>query len=1163
MSKRKDRKASSRRREQRRAERSRRDRGPSGKVSRTAGVALSFDVAGLRQRPLRSIPHELARLIAADPLRALGHDPFPRDPKEIVGPLPGAISKVSRELTYASAVLRSFGRRLQEFEQLRQEFEIAFLTGHYSNARNALTSISGTFGASLWHIHARLLLAEYELGFAANRETLRELTPPNKGLPALFAHYFSKRVERQLSYPSYETSFEHDFRTLQKDRPTQDALAWIRFRLNPPSATSPSTLAYALWRDLSLPVIDIFHGFTRIARALAAEPTEHSSLSEAISRIGERLDSPLLRPLGAYLHPAATPSSALPPELLAALDAYTAGNYAGAVDLAHDLLKKQPHALDLYELAVTASIHAGRELANPFAPQTVAHELYETMGAILRRTERSQEAVQHLLKLSCVLDGLHSGAQVLALAHTYRTPVQRTTGDRLSHLATPHLSPRFSRLYSRQSAAHAYLARLSQSRPESPSIQLFSHLLGRAGYETMPPVPRHRSLKYNAEALLLAGKPAEAAAVYANLLDESADNPLLCETAVLGLLEAHLAAGHLREAAMTFLKHFFAAPRLLTFFRREQLVEAHEAAKAPFDTIAWPILYWLKYSDEPHSRNRSRIYAAYASFLDAIGFERPSQIQREVLVHDERDAYIFFLRHVCAPEVMDFSPVFSSTEELENERVAICQLLSDADARNSEAYAREISHLAQAAMIRRAIQYLDESKIHIDVAGIARSLDASFRERYRRYVILSSLTQELRETLRLEGVALKPDENMVVVSDATVEQFKELFDVIKTRFLSSNEYGLDSYLSVRIRHGTLSGQIRSLFEREQLITRKSKGDGVYDWNAFWTESVFQQFGPPVVVAANERLRDFSRRIDDIIDRVKNQWIQIRGPEKREGLFDFDFTPDEVQTVYVDALLRQTYDGFLEEIFKALLVRTEASLLAVRQRIFEELQPALTTALDTLCKEAFAIEDELRHSAFGSAIMRARTSIQNEIETLASWFKAADVKGLVSFDFQLLADTAVFVIRRCFPSVSFACHVLVDSDAKIQGDRFGTFVDVMFILLENAVKHSQSREVRATLSIAGDGREGASITVTNVLGPSVDLPTITEHVRRLNAYSFRSGDELVRSEGGTGYRKLHKLVGHDLERKTAYTISVMLPDERVFSVMVRMSLDGLRHEDTGN
>jgi len=69
------------------------------------------------------------------------------------------------------------------------------------------------------------------------------------------------------------------------------------------------------------------------------------------------------------------------------------------------------------------------------------------------------------------------------------------------------------------------------------------------------------------------------------------------------------------------------------------------------------------------------------------------------------------------------------------------------------------------------------------------------------------------------------------------ELFEQLFMIIRDQFLFNPKYGLDIYLSTRIRHGTLVNRLRNHFEDNHLVTNKSNER--YLPNVYWTENFFK------------------------------------------------------------------------------------------------------------------------------------------------------------------------------------------------------------------------------------------------------------------------------------------------------------------------------------
>src|SRR5262249_8674965 len=148
--------------------------------------------------------------------------------------------------------------------------------------------------------------------------------------------------------------------------------------------------------------------------------------------------------------------------------------------------------------------------------------------------------------------------------------------------------------------------------------------------------------------------------------------------------------------------------------------------------------------------------------------------------------------------------------------------LSDlAPDRRSE-FATEIAHLRRAAAMRELSTRSSQTKIFVDTEKITESLSDAFKDRVGRCLAYTQqLTQNLRRSLKSVGIDLaKIGRAPVLYIDSSFEMFRDIFKDLTYEFISSNEWGLDSNLSQRIRHGTLSGKIRELFERRNLITLK-------------------------------------------------------------------------------------------------------------------------------------------------------------------------------------------------------------------------------------------------------------------------------------------------------------------------------------------------------
>ena len=78
----------------------------------------------------------------------------------------------------------------------------------------------------------------------------------------------------------------------------------------------------------------------------------------------------------------------------------------------------------------------------------------------------------------------------------------------------------------------------------------------------------------------------------------------------------------------------------------------------------------------------------------------------------------------------------------------------------------------------------------------------------------------LRQTIEITKALMEEiDNSRIFIIDEGFRLFKQVFEDLKTQFLSSNKYGLDANLSQRIRHGTLAGALRARTNARNNLSR--------------------------------------------------------------------------------------------------------------------------------------------------------------------------------------------------------------------------------------------------------------------------------------------------------------------------------------------------------
>src|SRR4029077_15834460 len=92
----------------------------------------------------------------------------------------------------------------------------------------------------------------------------------------------------------------------------------------------------------------------------------------------------------------------------------------------------------------------------------------------------------------------------------------------------------------------------------------------------------------------------------------------------------------------------------------------------------------------------------------------------------------FVLRNLAVPDVLDSSLWYDNLEDVERERLKVCEWLLELDELNRDVYKGEIAAINRAASMRELTHKVDSSKIFVDTEAIRRTLPDSFADRVIR-----------------------------------------------------------------------------------------------------------------------------------------------------------------------------------------------------------------------------------------------------------------------------------------------------------------------------------------------------------------------------------------------------------------------------------------------
>lgn len=530
-----------------------------------------------------------------------------------------------------------------------------------------------------------------------------------------------------------------------------------------------------------------------------------------------------------------------------------------------------------------------------------------------------------------------------------------------------------------------------------------------------------------------------------------------------------------------------------------------------------------------------------------------------------RPMSLYFLEYICTQDVMKLSFIFVSKKEVEDCRLSVCSYLINENV-SKEVLVNEIKIITTEQEIRKGVSQIDRHRINSDISSFKDSRSKSFREVFSQYISIKedfdvrTGDEFFMETLskNFEGVPMS-DWHKINVLNLPIQnvknlKFYKLVDSLTHEF-TLGEKGLNSYLSTRIRHGFLPNAFRKNVSKENLLSKPAKNKN-YDENHYWKSELDLNAKDWKVV--NNALSVFSTEYEEIISDINNNWLQItcsdrqldslsEVDEKASALFNYKINPTE--TYMLQRLLHDnTYDSFIKIITAWLWMRTAVNLEIVRNEILntasQRIKASYSKLYESISNSTTNIDDV---SILLDSVSRSRDGLNSLLKTVAMWFIRTEVDEIDEF----IVDTAIIIAER---SANIVIEKNIDTvnDYKIKGHFLSSFVDIFYILFENAVSKSNLKKQDLKINVLITNELGNLII--KVVNNCSFESTASKANKDLIYYneSIENGmmqKEVLQAEGGTGLFKISTILATDF--KNDHSFQFYYNSDKEFEVIITM------------
>lgn len=576
-------------------------------------------------------------------------------------------------------------------------------------------------------------------------------------------------------------------------------------------------------------------------------------------------------------------------------------------------------------------------------------------------------------------------------------------------------------------------------------------------------------------------------------------------------------------------------------------------------------LYFL--SEASGGSDDRRLLYAYEDYLSTKKATKPSQLLFDGLDMTNPLA-LFYLRFVCSLETMTNSIAFESNQEVEEERLRVLANLITRDPVNTESYDVEIEEISKRQAVNAVISRVEQSKIYVDVESIKDWAEEEIRPTFVRY------TRYLQSGIGLDDHGLSDDLIAKILRNETVAQeiwsetpsneaYKVLVDMLRrvmTKFFFDSLHGLDSYLSVRIRHGAISSLLREPFSQYDIITQKITGADEYELNQSWSE-IWSDDGD-AQGQLNQALTKFSQNIDSLIEEVSREYIQIKSDDHPQGLIAAILNNVQVRIVASQLRADTSLDEFLDVALDAFWSITEHGLGNVREFIRASLASRFDQVIGELEAVLSGLPNDKRVSNLKTNLRQARTELGVALARFEDWFRRTAKGPMHSVKIEDIAEAALTSVKRArYNNFDPVLNVDGVSDFGVYSTQINLFNDIFFILFENVMKHSGlvgSFKIDMKIEVSNDQ---INFLVVNDVSDTVNLEARRKEL--IKSKKLLSDDEYLKSvnkEEKSGFPKLQKLLKGGTSQFNPNLHFELTGKPRQFSVSFSMNIIGYGNEE---
>jgi hypothetical protein len=512
--------------------------------------------------------------------------------------------------------------------------------------------------------------------------------------------------------------------------------------------------------------------------------------------------------------------------------------------------------------------------------------------------------------------------------------------------------------------------------------------------------------------------------------------------------------------------------------------------------------------------------------------EKPLETIWESLSNDphRQKLLIKFLQNVWVEDNIALIDTLKSTHEVRQERIRILQHLLAWDPDESPTYSTAIKEMTLDETFWQGFQQINETRVFVNEPGITRWAEKELLMDFDRW-------KDLDNTERIEAFSGELLRNYMVDPslDKLLEQFPKneisewtycllsMLDRLFQKFLLDPADGLNSYLSLRIRHGSMRGTLLGPLEHEGLLISGEASKQAF--HAKWDETL--SLPDETMNAVIGHIEIFTKNTQQFVKYAADEYVQVETQLKPRGYFYSTLDVDILQRLmplYSQVISFQSFLDISYQLFWETLKISRNDLSEYfKLNAKRHFQTEITRLIAAI---------EFSHEGLRPLVSRLHaisTASQVQCDSVAAWFVSTGGSEQQSYPLSIaieIAKRATSNIYRQFPE-NLVVGKSEDSNLPLSSVGLSVIFDSLCIVFENAWKHSGLGESLGAIELTIRLDKQSNLLHLNII--SNLSPERCKCLKNGELEQLRQKNlavlpvELVPKEGGSGFAKLAAMV----------------------------------------